>query len=72
MKKALLIVLAFAFTTTPAFAQTATTGEAAAEQVKAATKSNWQKWAFGISAIVIAAAAITVVSLNEGSSPQSH
>ena len=71
MKKALCFALALALITTPAFAQDAT-GEAASAQVKTATSSGWQKWVFGVSAIVIAATAITIVTLNQGSSPQSQ
>jgi hypothetical protein len=71
MKKALCLALAAALMTTPAFAQTPT-GEAASAQVKTATSSGWQKWVFGASAIIIAVTAITVVTLNQGSSPQSQ
>ncbi|HEY4255386.1 MAG TPA: hypothetical protein VGM34_03460 [Chlamydiales bacterium] len=71
MKKALSLAIATALIVTPAFAQT-TTGEGASAQVKTATSNGWQKWVFGVTAIVIAAGAITAVALSQGSSPQSH
>ena len=47
------------------------TGDAAVEPVKTATANNWQNWAFAGSALLTAAGAIFVVSINNGEKIQS-
>lgn len=47
------------------------TGNAAVEPVKTASENNWQNWAFAGSALIIAAGAIFVVSINNGEKVQS-
>lgn len=47
------------------------TGNASVEPVKIAKANNWQNWAFASSALLTAAGAIFVVSINNGKKVQS-
>ena len=60
----------FCFLTALISANAQTTGEAAASSAQAT--SEWQNWTFAASALVTAAAAVLVVSIDQGHSPTSH
>ncbi len=49
----------------------AQTGEVAVQTVEAAKSNDWQSWAFGISALITAAAGVFVVSIHNGERTQS-
>lgn len=47
-------------------------GNASTESAKVAAENSWKNWIFAGVALVAAGVAITIVALNEGSSPQQH
>jgi hypothetical protein len=51
--------------------QAQTTGVAASETATAAKESGWQNWTFAGVALIVAASAVYIVSLNSGHSADS-